>query len=292
MLHARSFAAAVVVVGALSCLDVSASAQSNNELSVTAAYGDAELVKELIESGAPVNGVDEQGLTPLAHAVAESNLDTATALLEAGARPFTEALEDSPIVISAAVGNASILEALLRHHIPPSHINEAFNLAASRGDDSFIDTLSKQLGIDSARLSTLRARLEGQLNKPLLQDGRIDSFFVLAALKHCRDEHINANQICLLAFPPGSAPNQATKKPVNAGFSAYRIKRDVSQGILNMRTGPGQRHSLVIPIPAGANVMIGPCRRPDDGISRYDWCEVSWNNHSGWVSSGGIVRAR
>jgi ankyrin repeat protein len=115
MVFARILAAALALAGAAALPNTPARSESENELSIAAAYGDAELVKDLIESGAAVNAVDEQGWTPLAYAAAEDNAATATALLEAGARPFAKALEDSPIVIAAAAGSRSILAPLLRY---------------------------------------------------------------------------------------------------------------------------------------------------------------------------------
>ncbi len=64
----------------------------------------------------------------------------------------------------------------------------------------------------------------------------------------------------------------------------------VSEGYLNIRTGPGQRHVIVSAIPAGdcGVVKAGQCVHSDDGISFYEWCLVEWNGMSGWVSAGGL----
>ena len=72
---------------------------------------------------------------------------------------------------------------------------------------------------------------------------------------------------------------------------SYLIASDAPGGVLNMRSGPGQGHSIVVAVPAGSGgVTIDQCRSPDDGKSRYDWCQAKWNGYSGWVSSSGIVR--
>jgi hypothetical protein len=71
----------------------------------------------------------------------------------------------------------------------------------------------------------------------------------------------------------------------------YAIAEDASDGILNMRSGPGQGHPVVVSIPAGADgIVIDQCRRPDDGRSRFDWCHATWNGRSGWISSCCLVR--
>jgi uncharacterized protein YraI len=71
--------------------------------------------------------------------------------------------------------------------------------------------------------------------------------------------------------------------------ASYRVLSTVSEGILNMRTGPGTGHPLVVAIPAGATgVQVGECRQPDDG-GKKPWCSVSWRGYRGWVSSCCIV---
>ena len=56
-----------------------------------------------------------------------------------------------------------------------------------------------------------------------------------------------------------------------------------------MRAGPGQGHRIITAIPAGSGgVSIAQCRAPDDGRSRYRWCNVKWRDYVGWVSRNGI----
>ena len=78
--------------------------------------------------------------------------------------------------------------------------------------------------------------------------------------------------------------------PTQQYRQSFRVSSDVSEGILNMRNGPGQRHELVTSIPAGSeNVrQVGPCIGADDGISRYSWCNVEWDGKVGWVSMNGL----
>jgi uncharacterized protein YraI len=68
---------------------------------------------------------------------------------------------------------------------------------------------------------------------------------------------------------------------------------NVSQGIHNMRSGPGTNFPLVVSIPAGATgLIVGQCRAPQDGRSNSPWCQVQWRNHSGWASSCCIVNTQ
>jgi hypothetical protein len=89
------------------------------------------------------------------------------------------------------------------------------------------------------------------------------------------------------------ATEDASEDEPDAG-PVYRISRSVSLGIHNMRKGPGQRHKLVVSIPAGSGGVVGTgrCSAPDDGMSRHTWCEVTWKGYRGWVSKGGLIRVR
>jgi uncharacterized protein YraI len=70
--------------------------------------------------------------------------------------------------------------------------------------------------------------------------------------------------------------------PVNR---IYRVLDNVSQGILNMRAGPGINNPIVVAIPAGASdLSVGYCNHPDDR-GGSPWCEVKWHGYTGWVSS-------
>jgi uncharacterized protein YraI len=60
-------------------------------------------------------------------------------------------------------------------------------------------------------------------------------------------------------------------------------------GFLNMRSGPGQGHGVILSIPAGAYVeVVGPCITADDGTSVHRWCNIKWGGRAGWASSGGL----
>jgi hypothetical protein len=86
-----------------------------------------------------------------------------------------------------------------------------------------------------------------------------------------------------IAPPPVAALPQAT----------YRVLPNVSQGIHNMRSGPGTHFPLVTSIPAGASgLAVGRCRPAEDGRSRHPWCEVKWQQFSGWASSCCMVDSR
>jgi uncharacterized protein YraI len=79
---------------------------------------------------------------------------------------------------------------------------------------------------------------------------------------------------------------QDVRKFGQLSLGLYAIPWNVSDGYQNIRSGPGQKHSVIAKIPAGTNgVELGPCRPPDDGQSRYDWCQASWNGYQGWISS-------
>ncbi|CCD93870.1 Peptidase C14, caspase catalytic subunit p20 precursor [Bradyrhizobium sp. ORS 375] len=66
------------------------------------------------------------------------------------------------------------------------------------------------------------------------------------------------------------------------------VKRNVSQGYLNLRREPGQKSEILTRIPAGETAMVGGCLAPGDGISRYPSCRAVWNGVVGWVSANGL----
>jgi hypothetical protein len=74
---------------------------------------------------------------------------------------------------------------------------------------------------------------------------------------------------------PEASPTAVTK----------RIKRDISLGYLNLRSGPGQDQKVLVRIPAGSTgvVMRGRCVAPKDSTSAYPFCLVEWNGYEGWV---------
>jgi uncharacterized protein YraI len=74
----------------------------------------------------------------------------------------------------------------------------------------------------------------------------------------------------------------------------FTIPDNVSQGYMNIRTGPGSKHQITGTIPAGQTVTASKCVQRDDGISGPDWCYVNWNGKQGWVSEQGLgpVEAR
>jgi hypothetical protein len=89
--------------------------------------------------------------------------------------------------------------------------------------------------------------------------------------------------------PASSSAPQADFDVATHG-ETYSIKFDISSGVLNMRSGPGPRHSIVVAIPAGANgIRLGACMNPDDGINRHPWCHARWGDYSGWVSREFLV---
>lgn len=98
------------------------------------------------------------------------------------------------------------------------------------------------------------------------------------------------------ATPAPVAPQAAPPAPPQVAAlprETYRVLGNVSQGIHNMRRGPGTNFPLVVSIPAGAGgLAIGQCRPPQDRRSAHPWCEVTWRGHSGWTSACCIVGER
>jgi hypothetical protein len=83
-----------------------------------------------------------------------------------------------------------------------------------------------------------------------------------------------ASPSVVTASQPAPALDPVAKRP-------YRVIDDVSQGVLNMRTGASTSSPIVVAIPAGASDLgIGRCRPADDPGGR-PWCEALWHGHAG-----------
>jgi uncharacterized protein YraI len=61
----------------------------------------------------------------------------------------------------------------------------------------------------------------------------------------------------------------------------YMIAYGVSQGEMNMRTGPSTRFPLVAGIPSGERVTASQCSDR--------WCYARWNGFQGWVAQSGLI---
>jgi hypothetical protein len=91
---------------------------------------------------------------------------------------------------------------------------------------------------------------------------------------------------------PQANGSGAAAAPPSGGKLFQVLSTGVSDGILNMRAGPGTRHPLVVSIPAGQSgvVLSGECRMPDDG-GRKPWCKARWLHYEGWLSTCCVVDA-
>ncbi len=125
------------------------------------------------------------------------------------------------------------------------------------------------------RLASLRAEQERQARAAAEAD-------VKRKAEEARQQQaaLSAEQERRAKTGPDASPATVTK----------RIKRDVSLGYVNLRSGPGQDQKVLIRIPAGSTgvVMRGRCVAPKDNASAYPFCLVEWNGYEGWVSSNGL----
>jgi hypothetical protein len=89
---------------------------------------------------------DDEGFTPLFHAVNSGSVACVTALLQGGAQPNKRIKADHPILwLAVAMGRTDIVRALLRHNAnpnlrPPDDIS-ALHMAASDGNEEIVALL-------------------------------------------------------------------------------------------------------------------------------------------------------
>ncbi len=71
---------------------------------------------------------------------------------------------------------------------------------------------------------------------------------------------------------------------------SFRVVADVSDGILNLRTGPSTSFPVVAKIPAGAVGIrqLEPCTVP---AGRPGWCKIEWSGFRGWASMSGLAES-
>jgi hypothetical protein len=125
------------------------------------------------------------------------------------------------------------------------------------------------------RLAALRAEQERQARAAAEADAKRK-----ADEARQQQAAVSAEQERRAKTGPEASPTAVTK----------RIKRDISLGFLNLRSGPGQDQKVLVRIPAGSTgvVMRGRCVAPKDSTSAYPFCLVEWNGYEGWVSSNGL----
>jgi hypothetical protein len=92
------------------------------------------------------------------------------------------------------------------------------------------------------------------------------------------------------APPSQSQPVQTAPANDHPAVITKSIRRDVSLGYMNLRSGPGQDQKILARIPAGSTgvTVTGACMAPKDSASVYPFCPVEWNGLQGWVSSNGL----
>ena len=72
----------------------------------------------------------------------------------------------------------------------------------------------------------------------------------------------------------------------------FRVPYTVSDGVMNMRSGPSQNAPLIAAVPVGERGLqqAGECRPSDDGLGQAEWCYVQWRGSVGWISSSGLMQ--
>jgi|GEM_PF-1396942 len=167
-----------------------------------AGFADAELMRSLIKDGAIVDEPDEEGWTALSYAVANDNVAAVEVLLRAGARAYSERIEDSPIVIAAVANATSVLPALLMHYIPVRHINEAYSIAATGGNSGFIAAMTQHLRIEPTALDRLKDLIEANTGSNSAEvDSEAEFLLILTALDYCRKIGAMDKEICITLNP-------------------------------------------------------------------------------------------
>jgi len=95
-----------------------------------------------------------------------------------------------------------------------------------------------------------------------------------------------AQELAPVAPPALAAPEVQAVVPA----ATWRIKRGVSEGVMNARSGPGTMHGILFKVAEGTGgLQIAECRKADPGGGKSDWCLVSFQGQQGWIAKSGLV---
>ena len=83
-------------------------------------------------------------------------------------------------------------------------------------------------------------------------------------------------------------PDGEIAKPADVIY--WRVRLNVSQGIQNVRSGPGTSNPILFVIPAGlGGITLENCK-PGERPNSSEWCLAKWQNKSGWLATNGLER--
>lgn len=166
--------------------------------------------------------------------------------------------------------------------IPEEHMWRVFHNRA----DGLVVSRSEQYAIQDASTDN-KAQWQGSLNRArhLYMVGeikRVDGALVYLEWLYDRKKN---NQLVMHA----AARCAKVEAPQPQATMWFQVPPYASNGILNVRRGPGVNHGLVGTIPAGQVVSASRCVPRDDGTVGADWCLVSWNGLTGWASQAVLL---
>lgn len=167
--------------------------------------------------------------------------------------------------------------------IPEDHAWRIFHTL----QNGLVVSRSEQYAITDAS-TDYKAQWQGSLNRArhLYMIGeikRVDGVLIYAEWIYDRRKG-NAMVMQSTARCKNLAPTPTAEKTM-----LFMVPPNVSGGIMNIRTGPGANYGLIGAIPAGQTVRASRCVPREDGIAGADWCLVSWNGLTGWVSQVGLM---
>lgn len=146
------------------------------ELIRAAAEGNTARVKELIARGAPLNGQDARGRTAAMAATHGNHVETARALLEAGADVnLRDQMLDNPFLYAGAAGYLEILKLAYAAGADPRITNRfggtALIPACERGHVAVVEYLLNETTVDVNHVNNLG--WTGLLEAIILSDGGV-----------------------------------------------------------------------------------------------------------------------
>jgi uncharacterized membrane protein YgcG len=171
-----------------------------------------------------------------------------------------------------------------------------WKLGGAAGNGALLIVYPNQRRVTLYVGAALRDKLDRPVSNLLVQgiDRRLAANDALGGLIHGVDslvEILTGDPKAWLARAAGGVKDAPVVSPAAPPPVTYRVLPNVSQGVQNLRSGPGVKYPIVVAIPAGSTgITIGACRKSDDGTR--PWCPANWRSHSGWISSCCIVNEK
>lgn len=212
-------------------------------------------VKQLLQSGAPVDATDVNGWTALLYALQDGHDEIARLLIDAGANVNQDTLLGTPLMVAAYRGRAEMIELLVFRGAKVNFADEEGHRALS---SAAVAGRTNILG----QLLTLGADLQACYEKVMEDaqaEGRFESMEFLAAVKEARGPKKNAAGDALLAAVKSGVLERVRQSLAGGANVNYQDVEGTTPLLLAVTRGSTNL------VPALLEAGADPCRKDAAG---------------------------